>query len=112
RARAAGVRALLVLGGNWCHDSRGLAAKFEDPALAPIIRERYELVWVDVGRRDRNLDIAKRFGVHELIGTPTVLVVSPGGALLNAESVHDWRTADSRSLEETITYFSAQAGER
>ena len=110
RAEARGVRALLVLGGNWCHDSRGLAANFERPELAALIAEKYELVWVDVGRRDRNLEVAKRFGVGDLLGTPTVLIVSPAGDLLNADSVHDWRDAASRSEAETLAYFARQAG--
>jgi len=104
-AKARGTRALLVLGGNWCHDSRGLAAKFEDPELAALIAARYELVWVDVGRRDKNLDVARRFGVGDLLGTPTVLILSADGALLNASSAHDWRDAASRSLDETYGYF-------
>ncbi len=102
-------RVLLVLGGNWCHDSRGLARKFEDPALADLIAASYELVYVDVGRRDRNLDVARRFGVDELFGTPTVLILSPDGALLNRDTVHDWRTAHSKSMEETYAYFEAFA---
>lgn len=109
RAEARGVRALLVLGGNWCHDSRGLAAKFETLELAALIAGKYELVWVDVGRRDRNLDVAKRFGVGDLLGTPTMLIVSPAGALLNADTVHDWRDAASRSEAEILAYLSAQA---
>ncbi|MEE2691230.1 MAG: thioredoxin family protein [Pseudomonadota bacterium] len=109
RAGARGTRALLVLGGDWCHDSRGLAAKFETPELAALIGENYELVFVDVGHRDRNLDVARRFGVGDLLGTPTVLIVSAEGALLNADSVHGWRDAASKSLEETTAYFRAYA---
>jgi hypothetical protein len=104
-AAVSGRNVLLVLGGNWCHDSRGLAAKFDQPELAGVIAESYELVWVDVGYRDRNLDVAARFGVMELLGTPTVLILSPEGALLNRDSVHDWRTADSKPYDETLAYF-------
>lgn len=109
-ARASGRNVLLVLGGNWCHDSRGLAAAFEKPALAKVVAEGYELVFVDVGRRDRNLDIAARFGVMELYGTPTVLIVSSEGALLNRDSIHDWRTAASKPYDETLAYFRRYAG--
>ena len=105
-ASISGKNVLLVLGGNWCHDSRGLAAKFEQPELAEVIAQKYELVWVDVGRRDRNLDVAARFGVMELFGTPTVLILSPQGELLNADSVHDWRTAYSKPYDETLAYFA------
>lgn len=109
-AQRSGKRVLLVLGANWCHDSRGLAGKFEDPALADLIDQHYELVWVDVGRRDRNLHVAMRFGVAQLLGTPTVLILSPEGELLNADSVHDWRTADSKPFDETFEYFQAFSG--
>lgn len=108
-ARANNTNAVIVLGGNWCHDSRGLAAKFEARELAALIEERYELVYVDVGYRDRNLDVARRLGVDELYGTPTVLIVSGAGALLNRESVHDWRTADSKPYGETLAYFQRYA---
>ncbi|MEL7485818.1 MAG: thioredoxin family protein [Pseudomonadota bacterium] len=108
-SRNNGKKALLVLGGNWCHDSRGLASKFEEPELAALIEDRYELVWVDVGHRDRNLDVGARFGVPELYGTPTVLILSPEGELLNRLSVHDWRTAYSKSYEETYGYFADYA---
>lgn len=105
-AMKSGRRPLLVLGANWCHDSRGLAAKFETPALAQLIGEHFELAYIDVGQRDRNISVAQRFGVDEIRGTPTVLILSPSGELLNAESVHDWRTAHSIPMDETIAYFS------
>lgn len=105
-AKESGKRLLLVFGGNWCHDSRGLAAKFEREPLRSLMAEAYEIVWIDVGHRDRNLDQLKRFGVEKIIGTPTVLILSPSGELLNADTVHDWRTADSKSFEETLAYFA------
>jgi hypothetical protein len=104
-AQASNKNVLLVLGGNWCHDSRGLAGKFERRELANVIKDGYELVWVDVGYRDRNLHVPMRFGVPELYGTPTVLILSPDGALLNRASVHDWKTADSKPYDETLDYF-------
>ncbi len=111
-SKASSKPVLLVLGGNWCHDSRGLAAKFALAPLAEIIDRGFHLVFVDVGRRDRNLEVAKRFGVETLLGTPTILIISPDGALINADSVHDWRTADSRSMMEAIAYFSAYAADQ
>lgn len=110
-AAISGKRPLLVLGGNWCHDSRGLAAKFLRPEMEALLSENYELVWIDVGRRDRNLDVAERFGVSKLLGTPTVLILSSSGELLNADSVHDWRRADSTPYAEVVDYFQKYAGE-
>jgi CubicO group peptidase (beta-lactamase class C family) len=107
RAKAADKRVLLILGGDWCHDSRSFAARIEGAGLAPLIAAHYEKVFVDVGRRDRNLDVARRFGVDSLIGTPTVLILSADGELLNADTVHDWKNAASRSAEEVRRYLEA-----
>jgi hypothetical protein len=46
----------------------------------------------------------------DLLGTPTVLILSPEGELLNGASVHDWRTADSKPYDETLAYFQRYAG--
>jgi hypothetical protein len=111
RASAEDRLALLVLGANWCHDSRGFAGKLADPAIAPVIDKSYVVVFVDVGQRDRNLDVARRFGVQDLVGTPTLLIVSGAGALLNRDSVHDWRDADKRSAAEIAAYLERWPGE-
>jgi len=105
RAAVADKRVLLVMGANWCHDSRGLAGWFERPRFAAMLEPKYEIVYVDVGYRDRNIDIAQRFGIEEIKGTPTVLVLSPRGALLNPESAPSWRNAASRDEEDIFAYF-------
>lgn len=111
-ARSAGKMPLLIFGGNWRHDSRGLAPKFEIEPLKSQIETRFETVWIDVGHRDCNLEIAKRFGVERIVGTPTVIILSPEGEVLNADSAHDWRTADSKPFDETLAYFSSFAPRR
>lgn len=105
RAAAADKRVLLVMGANWCHDSRGLAGWFERPRFAAMLEPKYEIVYIDVGHRDRNIDIAQRFGIEEIKGTPTVLVLSPRGALLNPESAPSWRNAASRDEDDIFAYF-------
>lgn len=105
RAVAADKRVLLVMGANWCHDSRGLAGWFEQPRFAEMLKTKYEVVYIDVGHRDRNIDIAQRFGIEKIKGTPTVLVLSSQGALLNPKSAPTWRNAASRDEEEIFSYF-------
>lgn len=105
RAQGVDKRVVLVLGANWCHDSRGLAGWFAEPRFAAMLDAKYELVYVDVGYKDRNLDIARRFGIEEIRGTPTVLVLSPRGELLNPKSAPKWRNAASRDEDDIFVYF-------
>lgn len=111
RALLTEKRVILVMGGNWCHDSRGLAGWFAEPRFAVMLEAKYELVYVDVGHRDRNIDIAQRFGLKAIKGTPTVLVLSAQGALLNRQSAPKWRDAASRKEDDIFAYFNQFAPE-
>lgn len=107
RARAADRRVVIILGANWCHDSRALAGWFSTPRFIAMLLPRYELVYVDVGYRDRNLAIAKRFGINAIKGTPTVLVVDGQGRLLNSKrDAASWRNAASRREESIYRSFA------
>jgi hypothetical protein len=76
---------LIDLGGNWCPDCIILANVMRLPEVAPFVAANYEVVMVDVGRFNRNLQIPARFGLtHRLEGVPFMLVVDPDGKLLNA----------------------------
>jgi thiol-disulfide isomerase/thioredoxin len=106
RAHAASRRVIVILGANWCHDSRALAGWFSTPRFIAMLTPRYELVYVDVGYKDRNLDIARRFGVQKVKGTPTVLVVDGTGKLLNKKDAPGWRNAASRSEDAIYRAFA------
>lgn len=101
------VNALIVFGANWCHDSRGLAARLAgEGRLAERAAQEFALRFVDIGERDRNLDQLARFGIDWVFGTPTVVIAAPDGTLLNAASVHDWRMADSAAEADIAAYLS------
>lgn len=90
RARASGKRVLIDLGGNWCGDCRVLAATMALPEMKAFIGRHFEVVYVDVGRFDRNLEVPARFGVTgRLKGVPALLVVDPvsGRQLVGSQEV-------------------------
>lgn len=101
RARRSGKRVLLVMGANWCSDSRALAGWLETERFAALIDRKYELVYVNIGRPSsgdgHNLGIARRFGLPELPGLPNVLVLTADGTLVNPATATSWRNAESRS---------------
>lgn len=112
RAAENGKRVILVFGANWCHDSRGLADHFAQADMEALIAAHYELVWIDIGWRERNLDVMRRFGAATVYGTPTVLVHDPELGLLNRDTMHSWHTAYSRSHDAVVDYFTAWATAR
>lgn len=100
KAEEEGLKSLIVMGANWCHDSRALAGYLETDALQSLINEHYSLVFVDVGQKNRNLDIARSFGLDGIVGTPTVIIQNPDGTVLNLETAVSWRNSASRTAED------------
>ncbi len=109
KAQAEGKKAIIVMGANWCHDSRDLAAHFMTPRFEKLLSEHYEYVYVDMGIRNRNLDIAAQFGVKKVEGTPTVIITDSNGKVLNGSTAKTWRDAASRSDDEIYEEFEDYA---
>ena len=98
RALKGHKRLLIDLGGNWCPDCRILAGTMKLPEVAAFIQRRYEVVTVDIGRFDKNAQIAARYGITgRLAGVPAVLVVDPRTDRL-VDKGHETALADARSL--------------
>lgn len=113
-AELSGKHVLLVMGANWCHDSRAFAGWMETPRFAAMLAERYEVVYVNVGMPQtgdgHNLHIARRFGIENIEGTPTVLIITPEGTVLNADQADSWRNAGTRTedaIYDELTAFTA-----
>jgi len=102
--------ALVVLGANWCHDSRALAARLHRSPLAELIQQEYELVFVDVGFLDKGRDVVQQFGVPQFYATPTVLIIDPSsGKLVNDQDRHIWANAYRIDMRESVQYFEKWA---
>jgi hypothetical protein len=114
RAGASGKRVLLVMGANWCHDSRALAGWLQTPRFAALVAERYELVFVNVGMPQtgdgHNLDVARRFGLGDVPGTPALLVLTAEGEAVNRDTAASWRNAASRSENAIFDELVALSG--
>lgn len=97
RARAEGKKLLIDLGGNWCPDCRVLAGVMALPEVSAFLRRHYVVVYIDVGRLDRNAQIARAYGVPKVTGVPALLVVDPrSDRLLNPGRI--FALTDARNM--------------
>ena len=101
---------LVVMGANWCHDSRGLASRLNQEPLKTLVDENYQTVFVDVGFLSKGKQVITSIGPPVYYATPTVLIVDPvSGQLVNALDRHRWADAFSISMEESVEYFQQMA---
>lgn len=101
-AEKAKVPVLVVFGANWCGDCRMLDTTFKHGPSAPLIAQHFKVVKVDVGRFDRNVDIAEGYRVPLKKGIPAVAVLSPQGKLLYA--TEGGELADARKMGDQGVY--------
>ncbi len=110
RARASGKRVLIDMGGNWCPDCRILAGVMALPEMRGFLAAHYEIVMVDVGMFDKNLQIPARFGIAKLTGVPTVVIAEANGKTLNATNSAELADAREMMPQAIANWFARWAG--
>jgi thiol:disulfide interchange protein len=96
-------RVLLDFGGNWCIDCHILENAFHQPRIAPLLNAYFIVVHVDVGRYDKNLDLAKKYHVDLEKGVPSLAVLDAQGKVLYATG--DFERAHLMSEDDVIQFL-------
>lgn len=115
RARALKAHKLLAidLGGNWCGDCRVLSGALELPEVKAFVERHYEVVNVDVGRFDKNLQVPGAYGIHHrLEGVPALLIVDPRTNRLldrgQESAIQDARSMAPQALADWLAQWPAK----
>lgn len=102
QAATTGVPVLVIFGANWCGDCKILDMAIKQGASAPLVAKDFKVVKVNVGRFDRNVDIAQSYGVPLKNGIPAVVVLSPKNQVLYV--TREGELADARNMGENGIY--------
>jgi protein disulfide-isomerase len=104
----ADIRQALAQGG----DCRMLDTAMKTGKSASLIRQEFRVVKVDVGKFDRNVDVAAAYGVPLKKGIPAAVVLSAEGKVLHA--TRSGELADARNMGEdgVYEYFRKVVAER
>jgi ketosteroid isomerase-like protein len=105
KAVKSGQRVLLVFGANWCYDCDVLDLAFHHPDLKPFLEKNYVVVHVDIGKADKNLDLAERFHVPLDKGIPALAVLKSDGTLLYSQQNGEFESARSLAPEDLQAFL-------
>ena len=97
-ARQARRPLLVVFGANWCGDCKVLDTAMTQGTSAALMARDFRVVKVDVGRFDKNVDIAASYDVPLKKGIPAVVMLSSEGRVLYA--TRGGELADARRMGE------------
>lgn len=99
-------RVLLVFGANWCYDCHVLDEAFHSPEIAPTMEKSFEVVHVDIGQADKNLDLAKQYDVPLDRGVPAIAVLDSDGKLLFSQKRGEFEAARSMAPEDILDFLN------
>ena len=100
-------RVLVDFGGNWCPDCHVLDSFFHDAANGPILEANYILVHINIGRLDRNADLAARYRIPLRKGVPALAVLEADGALIYSQQGGEFE-AMRHMRSDAVTAFLAR----
>jgi len=99
-------RVILVFGANWCYDCHVLDLAFHRADLAPLLEKNYEVVHVDVGQYDKNLDLAAQYNVPLNKGVPGLAVLDSKGNLLYSQTNGEFEKARSLAPADLLAFLN------
>ena len=93
---------LVIFGANWCEDCRVLDQALKQGRNATLVAREFEVVKVDVGRFNRNLDISKAYGDPIKKGIPAAVILTADNQVLYSTKAGE--LANARRMSETGLY--------
>lgn len=107
-------RVILDFGANWCYDCHVLDLALAHSDLTPLVEANYELVHIDVGEMDRNLDLARQYQVPLEKGIPALAVLDSNGRLLFSQQQGEFEAARRLGPEDIVAFLNQwkPAGEK
>jgi thioredoxin 1 len=102
KARADHQKVLVIFGANWCEDCRALDKALKTGPNADLMSRQFDIVKVDVGRFDRNLDIDAKYGNAIKKGIPAAVVLSEDDQVLYSTKAGE--LSNARRMSDTGVY--------
>jgi hypothetical protein len=102
---------LVIFGANWCPDAQYLEAVMGILTVTKLLAQHYEIMRVDVGDYDQNMELYTVFDMPSEEGVPRVVILDFKGRVLNFDSNDRWRTARETDPQEIFNYFQEFANQ-
>ena len=98
-------RVLLDFGGNWCSDCHVLDATFHYPEVARLLKPNFEVVHINIGEYDQNLDLAAQYEIPLKRGVPELAVLDAKGNLLVSQKNADFENTSKIGLKDVENFL-------
>ena len=112
RARTSGKLLMVIFGGNWCEDCRALHARLGESPTREYVEKHFEVVGINIGEMNANLQIAKDLGVTLSKGVPTAGFFDADGKRVGLTNNGELEPARQYDAQQVLTFLRKVAEER
>jgi len=110
-AKASGKLLMVIFGANWCPDCRALHEKLGESPIREYVTKRFEVVSINIGEKDANLDIARNLGVTLSKGIPAAGFFTPEGKPVGFTNHGELEPARNYNAQQVLTFLRNVAEE-
>lgn len=110
QARLENKRVILDFGGDWCGDCQVLDIYMHQSPNAELVEKHFVVVHIDIGRFDKNTDVARTYNIPLNKGVPALAVLDARGKLLCSQKTgefEDMRNMSSKSVTDFLNRWKA-----
>lgn len=100
-----GKQPVVIFGGNWCPDCRILDGTLAMPTIKKFLQQHYQVMHIDIGRYDRNMELMDHLNIETKKGVPRVVILDLEKNIVNSSTSSEWTTARDRKQQEIYNYF-------
>lgn len=93
---------LVIFGADWCYDCHVLEKAFHRPDIAAVLGPNYQVVNIDIGEMNKNLDIAQQYEVPLDRGVPAIAILDSSGKVLFSQKKGEWERARALGPEDLL----------
>lgn len=104
-AAEAGRYLMVTFGANWCLDCRNLHRQLSSAEVSEYAAGLFRFALVDVGKFNRNVDLASELGVDLSRGIPVAVFFDPSGEVLGATNQGQLEPARYYSSKQILRFL-------
>jgi thioredoxin 1 len=105
RAKRSGKMLMVVFGGNWCADCRALHDRLREIPVREYVEQRFEIVNINIGEMNANLQIAKDLGVSLKKGVPAAAFFTADGKPAGITNEGELEPARQYNAQQVLSFL-------
>ena len=96
---------MVTFGANWCVDCRTLYKRLKSPEVTAYTHDRFSFAHVNVGKFNRNKELAEELGVTLDRGIPVAIFFDPDGQVIGATNKAELEPARRYSSSQILMFL-------